>query len=97
MTASLFGWGNPVEIERRRRIRLSVWAYAYEIAGAALVPDGQFDAEALQSDPTIRTGYLDDWWALAFNPSTGIWIHMHPELAKVRQIYEHYHSKQGCS
>lgn len=84
----MFAWGNPIEVERRRRIRLTLWAYAYEIASAPLVNDGRFDDEARQCDPTIKTGHLDDWWKSCFSPSTGMWIHMHPELQKVKQLYD---------
>ena len=84
----LFKWGTPVEVERRRRIRLTLWAYAYEIEDRPLVPDHVFDAEAGKSDTSINTGHLDDWWRTCFNPSTGIWVHMHPELQKVRSLYD---------
>lgn len=87
-SAPLLGWGNPVEVERRRRIRLSVWAYAYEIADDPLVSDTVFDTVARASEPDIDTGHLDDWWRIMFNPSTGLWIHSHPELDKVKQTYE---------
>lgn len=76
-----------VEIERRRRIRLSVWAYAYEIAGCGIVADAKFDREAYASDPTIITGRLDDWWFINFSPNTGQWIHSHPEMDKLYNCY----------
>lgn len=81
-------WGTPIEIERRRRIRLSMWAYAYEIAGQSLVTDAQFDAEARLSDLSIETGRLDGWWAKHFTPSSGMWIHHHPELAGIKRLFE---------
>ena len=84
----LFRWGTPIEIERRRRIRLSLWAYAYEIAGAQLVDDARFDAEAYKSDPQIETGHLDDWWQACFAPHTGQWIHSHPELQRLADLYD---------
>lgn len=84
----LFKWGTPVEVERRRRIRLTLWAYAYEIEDSPLIADHIFDAEAKKSDPSIDTGHLDDWWKACFNPSTGMWIHMHPELPKVKKLYD---------
>lgn len=83
----LFTWGTPVEVERHRRIRLTLWAYAYEIEDNPLVADDTFDAEARKSDCGIETGHLDHWWRACFNPSTGIWIHMHPELQKVKALY----------
>lgn len=86
----LFTWGNPVEIERKRRIRLTLWAYAYEVAGSSIVSDSQFDAEALLSDTSIDTGHIDDWWRSCFSPHTGMWIHIHPELDKVGKLYDRY-------
>lgn len=88
MGIDLFRWGTPVEVERRRRIRLSLWAYAYEIAGAQLVDDARFDAEAYRSDPDIETGRLDDWWRACFAPHTGQWIHSHPELPALAQLHK---------
>lgn len=85
---SLLGWGTPVEVERRRRIRLCLAAYAYEVLDAPIMTDAAFDALARQSDSTIRTGRLDDWWAEAFEPHTGQWILSHPELTRVARLYD---------
>lgn len=82
----LFGWGTPVEIERRRRIRLCVWAYAYELLNVSLVSDATFDAECIASQPHIRTGRLDDWWQREFAPHTGSWILTHPELTSIATL-----------
>lgn len=87
MHHDLFRWGTPVEIERRRRIRLCLWAYAYEIAGAPLVDDHRFDTEAYASDPTLSTGRLDQWWRETFQPFTGQWIHQHPELSRLAALH----------
>lgn len=76
-----------IEVERRRRIRLCLWAYAYEIAGCGIVPDATFDREAYASDPTIITGHLDEWWRSSFEPSTGQWIYSHPEMDKLRKLH----------
>jgi len=84
----LFQWGMPIEVERRRRIRRTLWAYAYEIENVSLVDDNMFDAEARRSDPTINTGFLDDWWRRCFDPSTGMWIHNHPDLEQVEKMYD---------
>jgi len=32
-------WGTPKEIETRRRIKLAIWTYAYEIADNSVVSD----------------------------------------------------------
>lgn len=87
LSADLFGWGTPIERERRIRIRLCVAAYAYEIAGAPLIDDAAFDALAMQSNVTIQTGRHDAWWSQCFKPYTGSWIHSHPELTRVAQLY----------
>ena len=86
-------WGTPQEIETRRRIRLSVWAYAYEFENETIVSDAKYDVESFQVNLNIETGRLDlDFWFRAmFTPDTGIWIHKHPELVKVRQLYERWY------
>lgn len=81
-------WGTPVEIERRIRIRLSLWAYAYEIKNAPLVSDGLFDAYAYCSNKEIITGRFDAWWKMFFTPYTGSWIHTHPDLIGVERLYQ---------
>jgi hypothetical protein len=80
-------WGTPVERERQRRINLALWAYAYEVANEPMVSDAQFDTVASRSDPTIITGRLDQWWQQNFSPSTGQWIHAHPELNQVAALH----------
>jgi len=89
---SLLGWGSVVERERHRRIKLSIWAYAYEIENKPLVDDLTFDTECLKSDPAVQTGRLDDWWQNNFNPSTGMWIHNHPELGGIERLYERWNT-----
>lgn len=86
--ANLFGWGSRVEHERRRRIKLCVAAYAYEIAAAPVMTDAAFDALALASDPNVTTGRHDTWWRETFRPHTGQWIHQHPELDGIARIFQ---------
>jgi hypothetical protein len=83
-------WGTKIEIERRRRILLSVWAYAYEIENDSLVDDKTFDKECMKVDPSLTTGsrQLDNFFKFQFNPFTGLWIHQHPDLQRIKQIYE---------
>ena len=82
-------WGTPKEIETRRRIRVCVWAYAYEIMNDLIVTDAVFDVECYQVNLAIETDRLDlDYWFRAhFQPDTGMWIHKHPELDKIHNIY----------
>lgn len=80
------------EIEKKRRIKLSIWAFAYEFKNHSIVSDAVFDVTARQVNLSIATNRLDlDYWFRAFfDPSTGVWIHKHPELDKIRNIYERY-------
>lgn len=86
----LFYYPTRIETERRKRIKLTVWAYAYEIANNPIATDEEFDRLAESIDTTINTGRLDDWWRQNFQPHTGMWIHKHPELNLVRRIYEQF-------
>ncbi len=82
-------WGTREEIERRRRIRLSLWAYAYEVESVSLVSDLVFDHEARLVDVSISTGNpkLDAFFRTEFEPHTGMWIHKHPDLKGIRRLY----------
>lgn len=81
-------WGSPEEIERRRRIRVAVWAYAYEIEDKPLVSDAQFDQECLLVNPEMKTGHqtLDRFFKMQFSPHTGQWVHNHPEWRKLKKL-----------
>jgi len=83
-------WGSVVEHERRRRIFLCVWAYAYEFGAAPLVEDYVFDFEASMVDPQVNTGndVLDKFFREEFDPDTGMWIHKHPDLEGIKRVYE---------
>lgn len=82
-------WGSPSEQETRRRIKLCVWAYAYEIDGESLVADHVFDREALAVDLRLATSRpeMDDWFRKNFDPSTGMWIRNHPDLTGIEKLY----------
>lgn len=88
-------WGIPVEVERRNRIRLAVAAYAYEFCDENVMTDHEFDMLARSIDAGMETGRpdLDDFFRKEFSPDTGQWIHNHPELDKVAQIYERWYKK----
>lgn len=86
-------WGSRVEQERRNRIRLAVYAYAYELRDESLVTDHEFDRLARSIDVTINTGHpvLDQFFATHYSADTGLWIHAHPELCRVADIYQRYY------
>ena len=87
-------WGSEIEKQVRLRIRLSVAAYAYEMCDESIMPDADFDAQCLLIDPSIETGNkkMDKFFKEKFNPSTGQWIHKHPELTGIIHIYKSYYT-----
>ena len=89
-------WGSEIEVERRNRIMVSLWAYAYEFKAVSLVDDHTFDAVCLTINPWTSTGHaaLDDFFAGEFDPSTGMWIYKHPELDKLERLFERVGGKQ---
>jgi len=75
--------------QRQLRIRLALAAYAYEFENDSILSDADFDAMSLMVDTSIDTGApdLDFFFMESFNPSTGQWIHDHPELDRVKSLY----------
>ena len=82
-------WGSPVEVERHRRIKLSVAAYAYEFHSDSIMSDGDYDKLALQIDKNISTdnAVMDAFFKKEFETDTGQWIHKHPNLVGIERIY----------
>lgn len=80
--------------ETRRRIKLSVWAWAYEFQNVSLVPDYLYDYESMLINLSVFTKRpdLDYFFITNFNPSTGLWIHKHPELDGIENLYWRYYS-----
>lgn len=87
-----------LEIERRKRIRATLAAYAYEFESHSIMTDTEFDKLCLSIEPEIRTGkrVLDLFFKTSFSPYTGQWIHDHPELEKVKACYDRVY-KQGSN
>lgn len=87
-------WGRPVEQEIRRRILLTVATYAYEIADKPIMSDRSWDMLAQRVNPKMGTCHpdLDEFFAAEFSPMTGMWIHHHPELAKIKKMFEKYYT-----
>lgn len=76
--------------EVRNRIRVSVAAYAYEVAADPIMSDAEFDELALSIQPRVLTGapILDLFFLWDFEPHTGVWVHEHPGFDRLREIYE---------
>lgn len=87
-------WGSKVEREVRRRIKLCVAAYAYEVLNTEIISDTVFDKMCLEVDLKVDTGnkVLDGYFKKHFDPSTGQWIHKHPELDKIATLYNTYYN-----
>jgi hypothetical protein len=75
-------------LETRRRIRLSIAACAYEFFHAQIMSDEEFDNLAKMIDLSIDTRRpdLDQWFRQNFDAYTGVWIHKHPELDRIKKI-----------
>lgn len=75
--------------ETRLRIRLAVYAWAYEMHDDPLVSDAEFDrlARAVDLSKTTARPDLDAWFRENFDPSTGIWVRSHPEPDGLERVY----------
>jgi hypothetical protein len=91
-------WGSEVEIERKKRIKAAVAAYAYEHRNESIMSDSDFDDLCYSIDPTIMTGdeVLDKFFKEVFQPHTGQWIWKYPKskLNKLYQLYETFYRKK---
>jgi hypothetical protein len=82
-------WGSPIEVERRNRIRLATWAYAYEVLDDPIASDEAFDSLALAIRPEMATGHprLDAYFAKEFSAATGMWVRRHPDIPGLLRTY----------
>ena len=76
--------------EIRNRIRLSLASYAYEFHDDSLMTDAEFDKLSREINPNEKTGneLIDRFFREEFVPDSGMWIRSHPELDKLKLIYE---------
>jgi hypothetical protein len=83
-------WGTKIEIERRNRIRLAMAAYSYEFHSHSIMSDGEYDELSKHIDTNVVTGHkvMDKFFKKEFSLDTGMWIHRHPELNKIKVLYE---------
>lgn len=83
-------WGSEVELERKRRIDIAVYAYAYEVKHDTLIDDFTYDFLALQINPAMPTGNkkLDAFFKKEFDPCTGAWVNCHPDKRGLERIYQ---------
>jgi len=77
-------------LERKKRMNVLLWAYAYEMRDDSLVDDFHFDRVCYEIDLSIDTDRpdLDEWFRKEFDPCTGSWIRSYPDLEKIMDIYD---------
>lgn len=82
-------WGTPVERERRNRIRIAVFAYAYEVMNVSLVSDAEYDRLARSINTSVPTGnvLMDHFFKTHYSQDTGLWVHRHPRLSDLDRLY----------
>ena len=76
--------------EFRNRIRLSLASYSYEFHDDSLMTDAEFDKLSREINPNEKTGneLIDRFFREEFMVDSGMWIRRHPELDKLKLIYE---------
>lgn len=76
--------------ETRRRIRVAVAAWAYEVHSDPIMTDAEFDelAKSIDVDRSTLHSDLDKWFVANFTPDTGMWVHNHPEPEGLERIYQ---------
>ena len=83
--------------ETRKRIRVAVAAWAYEVMDVSIMTDAEFDELAKSIDLSIDTRRpdLDKWYRKNFKTYTGSWVHGHPDKTRLNQIVEMVINKMG--
>ena len=83
--------------ETRRRIRVAVAAWAYEVHNDPLMSDAEFDALARSIDVNRSTANsdMDRWFLANFNPDTGIWVRRHPDTGGLERVYRMLRGDMG--
>ena len=76
--------------EIRNRIRLSLASYSYEFHDDSLMTDAEYDKLSREINPNEKTGneLIDRFFREEFMVDSGMWIRTHPELDKLKLIYE---------
>ena len=80
------------EKEIANRIKVALYAYAYEIMNKPLTTDAEYDTLARSIRPLMVTGrpVEDYFFGEEFSPSTGQWIHKHPDLEGIARLYDKF-------
>jgi hypothetical protein len=78
----------PCPFEKAKRIRVAVWACAYELFNTSLVDDYTYDklCKEINLEKVTDRPDLDRWFKENFSPDTGLWVHQHPDLDRLEEI-----------
>ena len=81
---------DAIKTEIHNRMWVALAAYAYEVKNHSIISDAEYDALALSIRPEICTGNaeLDAFFRTEFAHYTGSWVHQHPGIKRLAQIYE---------
>ena len=92
------GFTGLTEQIRRRRIKVSVAAWAYENGHKPIMTDAAYDklSKVVYQERNIATGNnrLDRFFRQHFDPSTGLWVYKHPNPRALETIYARYYQKR---
>jgi hypothetical protein len=95
-------WGTGpaglTELIRHSRIKISVAAWSYENNHRPIMSDRDYDKLSLlvHSQINIATGNhrMDRFFQRHFDPSTSLWIHRHPNIPALIDIYARYYQRR---
>lgn len=75
--------------EKIARMHLTLWAYAYEIESSPMASDADYDelSKSINLDQETDDSDLDDFFRDHFTPDSGMWIHKHPRLGRIKAIF----------
>lgn len=76
--------------EKKRRIQVVMWAYAYEIENDSLVSDFVYDDTCRKIDLSVDTDdpEMDAWFREHFFPDSGMWVYKHPHFDRLKVTYD---------
>lgn len=78
-------------VETWVRIRVSIYALAYEYYNVSLVSDEKYDflASTVNLTNTTKRPDLDEWFINNYSPDTSIWVWNRPEINQLHYILKH--------
>jgi len=82
--------------ERRNRIRISIAAYAYEFKGRSIMTQFDYDELSDRIHPEANIGdETDEFFRDQYLPYETNWIHWHPKLEQIEQLYKSLYQAGG--